>query len=81
MCPTNDLEALKAVVSSRTCAVITEPILGEGGILPSDKAFMEGGTALCDEHDALLIFDEVQLAWGELANCLRTCIMVSSRMF
>lgn len=62
--PYNDLEALKAVVSSRTCAVIMEPILGEGGILPSDKAFMEGVRALCDEHDALLIFDEVQTGMG-----------------
>ncbi|GGJ91334.1 aspartate aminotransferase family protein [Pseudomonas matsuisoli] len=62
--PYNDLAALEAVVNERTCAVILEPIQGEGGILPAAKAYLEGARALCDRHDALLIFDEVQSGMG-----------------
>jgi acetylornithine/N-succinyldiaminopimelate aminotransferase len=60
----NDLEALKNAISDKTCAVIMEPIIGEGGIIPADKAFIEGARALCDQHNALLIFDEVQTGAG-----------------
>lgn len=62
--PYNDLEALKAAVTERTCSVILEPIQGEGGILPGDQAYLEGARRLCDEHGALLIFDEVQSGMG-----------------
>ncbi len=62
--PYNDLKALKAAISDRTCAVVLEPIQGEGGVLPADKAYLEGARALCDQHDALLIFDEVQSGMG-----------------
>jgi acetylornithine/N-succinyldiaminopimelate aminotransferase len=62
--PYNDLEALRAAVSSRTCAVVLEPIQGEGGVLPADQAYLEGARKLCDEHDALLVFDEVQSGMG-----------------
>ena len=62
--PYNDLAALKAAVSAKTCAVVLEPIQGEGGVLPADQAYLEGARQLCDEHNALLIFDEVQTGMG-----------------
>ncbi len=62
--PYNDLEALKAAISDKTCAVVLEPIQGEGGVLPADQAYLEGARKLCDEHQALLIFDEVQTGMG-----------------
>ena len=60
----NDLDALKAIISDRTCAVVLEPIQGEGGVIPADPEFMKGVRALCDQHDALLVFDEVQSGMG-----------------
>jgi len=62
--PYNDLEALKAQISERTAAVIIEPIQGEGGVTPATKEYLEGVRALCDQHNALLIFDEVQTGVG-----------------
>jgi len=62
--PYNDLEALKAAVSDKTCAVVLEPIQGEGGVLPADQAYLEGARALCDQFNALLVFDEVQSGMG-----------------
>jgi succinylornithine transaminase family protein len=62
--PFNDLGALESAISDRTCAVILEPIQGEGGILPADPAFVRGARALCDKHGALLIFDEIQTGVG-----------------
>lgn len=60
----NDLESLAAIISERTCAVIVEPIQGEGGVTPAEKAFLQGARELCDQHNALLIFDEVQSGVG-----------------
>ncbi len=60
----NDLEAAKAVIGKNTCAVIVEPIQGEGGVVPAHLEFLQGLRALCDEYDALLIFDEVQTGVG-----------------
>lgn len=62
--PFNDLEALREQISARTAAVILEPIQGEGGVTPATQAYLEGARQLCDEHDALLIFDEVQCGVG-----------------
>lgn len=62
--PFNDLAAVKAVIDDHTCAVIVEPIQGEGGVLPATQAFLEGLRALCDQYQALLIFDEVQTGVG-----------------
>jgi succinylornithine transaminase family protein len=62
--PFNDLGALEAQISERTCAVILEPVQGEGGILPADPAFVRAARALCDKHGALLIFDEIQTGMG-----------------
>ncbi len=60
----NNLDSLKALISDNTCAVIMEPIQGEGGIIPADADFIQGVRALCDAHKALLIFDEVQTGVG-----------------
>jgi succinylornithine aminotransferase len=62
--PYNDLEALKAAVSDKTCAVVLEPIQGEGGVLPAELEYLQGARQLCDEHNALLVFDEVQSGMG-----------------
>ena len=60
----NDLESLKAIMSDKTCAVMMEPLQGEGGIISPTTEFAEGVRALCDQHNALLIFDEVQSGVG-----------------
>ena len=60
----NDLESVKSLIDSRTCAILIEPIQGEGGIKPAEQAFLKGVRELCDEHDILLIFDEVQCGMG-----------------
>ncbi|ATY02358.1 bifunctional succinylornithine transaminase/acetylornithine transaminase [Klebsiella aerogenes] len=62
--PYNDIDAVKAAFSSRTCAVIVEPIIGEGGVMPADPQFLQALRELCDEHEATLIFDEVQTGAG-----------------
>lgn len=60
----NDLNAAAAVIDDQTCAVIVEPIQGEGGVLPADLEFLKGLRRLCDETGAVLIFDEVQTGVG-----------------
>ena len=62
--PYNDLAALKAAITDKTCAIMLEMIQGEGGVHPADPAFVEGIKQLCDEHDLLLIVDEVQTGIG-----------------
>lgn len=60
----NNLASLEAVMSDKTCAVMIEPMQGEGGVIPGDKEFLQGVRDLCDKHNALLIFDEVQTGFG-----------------
>lgn len=60
----NDLEDAAAKVDANTCGVLVEPIQGEGGVRPADPEFLAGLRDLCDEHNALLIFDEVQSGLG-----------------
>ncbi len=60
----NNLESLKALISENTCAVMLEPIQGEGGIIAPTQEFIEGVRQLCDDNNALLIFDEVQSGAG-----------------
>lgn len=64
----NDLASLEALISDQTCAVMVEPIQGEGGIIPGDQAFLEGVRELCDRHQAILIFDEVQTGAGRTGD-------------
>jgi len=58
--PFNDLEALDAALDDTVCAVLLEPIQGEGGVRPADPEYLVGARRLCDDRGALLIFDEVQ---------------------
>ncbi|HEU4839160.1 MAG TPA: aspartate aminotransferase family protein [Micavibrio sp.] len=60
----NDLESVARLIGPKTAAVIVEPILGEGGIIPATREFLEGLRALCDKHNVALIFDEVQCGMG-----------------
>ncbi len=62
--PFNDLAAAAAAIDDAVCAVIVEPVQGEGGIHPADESFLRGLRELCDQHNALLIFDEVQCGLG-----------------
>ena len=64
----NDLDSVKALVTEKTCAIITEVVQGEGGIYPADAAFLEGLRKLCDEQDIILIFDEVQCGMGRTGS-------------
>ncbi|MGB0752173.1 MAG: aspartate aminotransferase family protein [Gammaproteobacteria bacterium] len=63
-CAFNDEEAVSAAVSDRTCAILVEPVQGEGGIHPAKPGFLAHLRKLCDEHDALLIVDEIQSGMG-----------------
>ncbi|MCL4265465.1 MAG: aspartate aminotransferase family protein [Anaerolineae bacterium] len=60
----NDLESARAVIGEQTCAVIVEPVQGEGGVNPATPDFLKGLRQLCDQVGALLIFDEVQCGLG-----------------
>ncbi len=64
----NDLASAAALINDETCAVIVEPIQGEGGVVPAEPAFLRGLRELCDKHQALLIFDEVQTGVGRTGS-------------
>ena len=64
----NDVEELKAHISDRTCAVMMEPLQGEGGIVSPTDEFVQTVRELCDKHNALLIFDEVQTGNGRTGD-------------
>lgn len=64
----NDLESVKSLVCEKTCAIILEPVQGEGGIYPADKEFLQGVKSICDENDILLIFDEIQCGMGRTGS-------------
>jgi len=66
--PFGDLEAAKEAVGPQTAAVLVEPLQGEGGINTAPEGFLEGLRNLCDEHGALLIFDEVQTGAGRTGH-------------
>ncbi|AVM44838.1 aspartate aminotransferase family protein [Victivallis lenta] len=66
--PFNDIEALKNAVNDKTCAVVLEPVQGEGGILPADLEYLKQVRALCDEKGILLLFDEVQCGMGRIGT-------------
>lgn len=62
--PFNDIEAVEKAVSYKTCAVMVEPIQGEGGVIPATAQYMKALRKLCDDKGILLIFDEVQTGIG-----------------
>jgi len=59
-----DLEAVKSLIGPQTCAILIEPVQGEGGVTAMPAEFMQGLRQLCDEHGLLLILDEVQCGFG-----------------
>lgn len=64
----NDLASVKAQINDHTCAIIVETVQGEGGIYPAEPAFLQGLRALCDEHDLVLILDEIQCGLGRCGH-------------
>ena len=66
--PFNDLHAVEAVMDDHTCAVVVEPIQGEGGVMAATPEFLKGLRDLCDKHQALLVFDEVQSGMGRTGS-------------
>jgi acetylornithine/N-succinyldiaminopimelate aminotransferase len=66
--PFNDLEAVKKATTDKTCAVMVEPVQGEGGVNPATKEYLRGLRDWCDENNLVLIFDEVQTGVGRLGT-------------
>lgn len=66
--PYNDIDALQVHISDRTCAIMMEPLQGEGGIISPTPEFVQAVRELCDKHNALLIFDEVQTGNGRTGH-------------
>lgn len=62
--PFNDLGELEKVINERTCAVMLEPVQGEGGVVAGEESFIKGIRELCDKYDILMIVDEVQCGLG-----------------
>ena len=66
--PFNNLAAVEAAITPKTVAILVEPVQGEGGINPATPEFLKGLRALCDRHDLLLMFDEVQCGFGRTGD-------------
>lgn len=66
--PFNDISAFEQTINDQTCAVILEPIQGEGGVIPATSEFLATIRSLCNKHNALLIFDEVQTGIGRTGS-------------
>ncbi|HJV52610.1 MAG TPA: acetylornithine/succinylornithine family transaminase [Noviherbaspirillum sp.] len=66
--PFNDIDAARAAIGKDVCAVVVEPVQGEGGVLPADAQYLQALRELCDETGALLIFDEVQCGMGRTGS-------------
>jgi len=64
----NNIDSVRQLADEKTCAVIVEPVQGEGGVIPADKKFLEALRALCNEKDIILIFDEVQCGLGRIGT-------------
>lgn len=66
----NDLESVKSLITPHTSAVLLEPIIGEGGVIPATQKFLQGLEKLCHERDILLIIDEIQTGMGRTGEFL-----------
>lgn len=64
----NDIDSVRALLTQRTVAVMLEPVQGEAGVRPASRAFLQALRALCNEHQLLLIFDEVQTGCARLGE-------------
>ena len=84
--PYNDLDAVKAAVTPKTCAIMLEPVQGEGGVHPATDEYLAGLRALCDQEGILLIFDEIQTGIGRTGklfafehSCVRPDILTLAK--
>ena len=66
--PFNDIEAARAAIGDDVCAVVVEPVQGEGGILPASPEYLKALRQICDDKNALLIFDEIQCGMGRTGD-------------
>lgn len=66
--PFNDIDAMAAAVNSTTCAIMLEPVQGEGGVNVADEVYIKALRVLCNEKNILLIFDEVQTGFGRIGK-------------
>jgi acetylornithine/N-succinyldiaminopimelate aminotransferase len=66
--PFNDIEAARAAITDEVCAVVVEPVQGEGGVMPARREYLQALRELCDARGALLIFDEVQCGMGRTGH-------------
>ena len=66
----NNLDSVKALINEKTCAIIVEPVQGEGGIYPATKEFMEGIRKICDDNDIIMICDEIQCGMGRTGTIM-----------
>lgn len=64
----NDLQAVKDAIDDSICAIMVEPVQGEGGIVPADKSYLKGLRNICGDHNILLIFDEIQCGMGRTGH-------------
>lgn len=64
----NNLDSVKELITDNTCAILMETVQGEGGIYPADLEFLAGVRRLCDEHDMLMVLDEIQCGMGRSGN-------------
>jgi len=64
----NDLSSVEALMDNRTCLLLVEPVLGEGGVIPATCSFLMGLRRLCDAHGALLAFDEIQCGLSRIGS-------------
>jgi acetylornithine aminotransferase/acetylornithine/N-succinyldiaminopimelate aminotransferase len=62
--PFGNLVVLEAMITNQTCAILCEPLQGEGGVRPLDREYLQGLRRLCDKYNLLLIFDEIQTGMG-----------------
>jgi len=68
--PFGDIEALRGLIGPATCAVLCEPLQGEGGVRPLSPTYLRAIRELCDQHGLLLLFDEVQVGMGRTGTLL-----------
>ncbi len=66
--PFNNIDAINSSVDDYTCAILMEPVLGDGGIIPADKKYLKHIRTLCDKKNILLIYDEIQCGLGRLGT-------------
>ncbi len=75
--PFGNIAALEELISEKTCAILLEPVQGEGGVRPLPESYLKAIRTLCDKHDLLLIFDEVQVGMGRTGSLFayqQTCV-------